>query len=164
MKKKDNMQYFDLFKQYDELKTSDKLIDNNKLISTTLLNANLGYQSEQYKEFLANFELARNNRWYIKFDKFVIGFAQNLRFGSLALLPVLIDQDDSSVETLNLCSNLNNQFLTTFNEIINQLLETDVAVEVVEGIILFNSEVSNEIKLFFSKEWISYLRIENGTR
>ncbi len=164
MKKKDNNVYFDLFAQFEELKNNEKLISNNKLISTVLLNANLGFDSLEYKEFVSNLAKAKENRWYIKFDNFVIDFAQNQRFGALALLPVISKDDDSTYETLNLSSSAESKFLTTLNKEINTLLAENLPIEIVEDLILFNSEISNELKLFFSKEWISYLRIENGIR
>lgn len=163
-KQKDKMIYFDLFDQYQQLRNNEKFISFNKLISSVLLSANLGYKSNEYNNFISNFEQAKANRWFIKFQKFVIGFEQNDRFGSLVLIPLLVSEDDSSVQTYSLLPANDNIFLTTLNQTINNLLQEGYKIEIASGLILFNLQETNQLKLFFDKEWISYLKEQDGTR
>ncbi|QJR44182.1 DUF2714 domain-containing protein [Mycoplasma miroungirhinis] len=152
---KEEINTFDLYKDYTNIIESDNFITFEQLSATILLKMGLGFNSPIYVEFVEKFKKALTNKWDLLFKNFVITFNINLKFSNDVLIPMITTTEQSSNTTLNFYQDKNeefNKFLILFNNELTNLLDKNFSVEIFYELAIFKSKETNNLKLLFSKE------------
>ncbi|WP_412031331.1 MSC_0623 family F1-like ATPase-associated protein [Metamycoplasma buccale] len=162
-KKQENLENkitLDFFSDYDNLVKKENFIAYDKVLASILLKNNSSFDSDLYKEFYNAVTHSIKNKLPIIFNKFSINFDMNLKFSTITRVPKLILSDDVNVvaseseEGANLKSSTDvmyNKFLATLNDEIITLIAKNYIVEILPNIIMFMSENTESLKLFFAK-------------
>ncbi|WP_245576702.1 DUF2714 domain-containing protein [[Mycoplasma] imitans] len=136
-------------------------VEFSQLFNTALLQTNTAESSPQAKLFVEKTKHAISNHLQIVFDKFIISWTKNIRFSLSKLIPAVTMVESSQTDGVNLKSDLTErenlrELAERFNLLMNhQLLEENKIVEVVDGIIVYRSKETGQLKVVFSKEIIN---------
>ncbi|MBN4084455.1 MSC_0623 family F1-like ATPase-associated protein [Mycoplasma sp. CSL10166] len=150
-------QLFDLYANYKEKIKSDKYLSNSKIMATILLKNSLGFNSKEYKEFVANLDLAIKNRNDIIFRKFIINFNVNLKFSANVLVPNIVDKESSNDYSLNLTKSAQpnlQKLYDSLNSEIETLLNNGFVLEILPNTAFFIDSASQKLKVFFDKKFV----------
>ncbi|QZX49124.1 DUF2714 domain-containing protein [Mycoplasma sp. E35C] len=159
MKKKqlDNLQPEIVNKDYISIVQSPDFVEFAQLFNTTLLQTNTPEESPEAVEFLEKMKVAIMNRYQIIFDDLVISWTRNVRFSWNKLVPVVVSAESSQTDSINLTSKVSDnpelkKLTERFNLLLNnQLFEEHKIVEVIDGIVVYISKETNQLKVVFSQ-------------
>ncbi|AAP57001.2 DUF2714 domain-containing protein [Mycoplasmoides gallisepticum] len=146
---------------YPSLVQHEDFVEFSQLFNTALLQTNTDESSPQAKLFIEKLKQAVANHLQIVFDSFIISWTKNIRFSFTKLIPAVTTVESSQTDGVNLRSDLTeNKHLKLlaerFNLLMNhQLFDEHKIVEVVDGIIVYRSKETNQLKVVFSKEIIN---------
>ncbi|MEX1816470.1 DUF2714 domain-containing protein [Metamycoplasma hominis] len=166
MKKKDNnplLSYFDVFKEYKEHESSQDLITFDEMISTVLFNNNLGFNSPIYLGFISKIDLAFKNKYDILLKDFNITFNLNLKFSQEVLVPIITTKNYSANNAIDLTTSSDikyQEFLNSYNAEIKKLLALKKSIKIFPHVILFHSELKNDLVLLFSEKVVAVVTKE----
>ncbi|AJQ45693.1 hypothetical protein JM47_02840 [Ureaplasma diversum] len=144
------------YDKYEQLIQQDNFISANALLATSLLDANLAYDSNEAKTFVLNLKKGVENKLDIVFKYFIITWTRNLRYSLKRLIPSLSQKESVNSDALNFVSAKNSasldSLLNALNNAINQyLIKEHRPVEIVDGIILYVSVETKSLKVAFSE-------------
>lgn len=162
LKLTNELQIFNLNSQYEEVKSNPKFVSFNQLSASVLLALGLGFNSEAYKSFIELVNQAIVQKHNLVFNNFIISYAIDPKFSLQTISPVLVTQEPTTSESLNLrISNTSSQlssFLQRFNYELFKLIEMGSYVELIPSIVVYISPETKTYKLFFNHEMLA--RIE----
>lgn len=145
-----------MHKDYYEIIKKDNFISIQALIATTLLDCNLDFNHEVKKNFLNKIEESYKNKLEMVYEDFVISWNKNLRFSATKNIPVIRKEESSNIESKNFKNDedpIFNQFLIRLNNLIVLYLNEEKRyVEVANGIIVFLSRETENLKIAFNEE------------
>ncbi|MDC4163180.1 DUF2714 domain-containing protein [Mycoplasma sp. T363T] len=156
-KKTDQIQEDLVQTNYPSLVQHKDFVEFSQLFNTSLLQTNTSENSVQAKTFIEKIKDAITNRWEIVFDDLIISWTRNARFSWSKLVPIVTTAESSQSDAVNLRSTLENDeelriLVERFNLLLNnQLFDENKIVEVVDGIIIYRSPETNQLKVVFSQ-------------
>lgn len=162
LKLTNELQIFNLNSQYQKLKSSSNFVSFGQLSSSVLLAMGLGLNSEPYQAFIQAINNAVKEKHNLVFNNFIISFALDPKFSNEFLSPLIIKEEPTTSESLNLRisgkSAQLSSFLQRYNYELFKLLDAKFYVEVIPSIIVYISPETKTYKLFFNHEMLA--RIE----
>lgn len=148
---------FDVFSDYNNMVQNENFISYTKLYASVLLNANLSFESQVYKDFYKLVSEAVQNKLPILFNKFNVIFAINPKFSTAIATPRLVNDDElkeiltEDMNVLNLKES-KEPFVKSINaEIIDSVLLKNAIVEFLPNMILYKSKNTDNLKLLFNQ-------------
>ncbi|QMT98486.1 DUF2714 domain-containing protein [Mycoplasma tullyi] len=146
---------------YPSLVQHHDFVEFSQLFNTALLQTNTDENSHQAKMFIEKLKHAVANHLQIIYDNFIISWTKNIRFSFTKLIPAVTTVESSQSDGVNLKSDLTENeelkiLAERFNLLMNhQLFDENKIVEVVDGIIVYRSKETNQLKVVFSNEIIN---------
>lgn len=144
------------YDKYEELSQQPNFISASALLSTSLLDANLSYYSNETKTFLLNLKKGVETKLDMVFKFFIVTWSRNLRYSLTRLIPSLSQKESVNSDALNFVSAKNAEgldaLLIALNNVIEQyLIKEHRPVEVTSGIIIYVSAETKNLKVAFSE-------------
>ena len=129
---------FDVFSDYNNMVQNENFISYTKLYASVLLNANLSFESQVYKDFYKLVSEAVQNKLPILFNKFNVIFAINPKFSTAVATPRLVNDDELK------------EILTEDTNVLNLKESKEPFVKSINALILNYSSYDLEIPKFFA--------------
>ncbi|WP_029905599.1 MSC_0623 family F1-like ATPase-associated protein [Mycoplasmopsis opalescens] len=162
-KKIDLFPLYNQFSAYEKIRSNDKFISYDKLISSVLFSSQNGYDSAVLEKFNSAFTIYQNDKIQLIFKSFILGYEINNFYAIDKLVPSINTSEKSQIASINLAINEEekyNNFLTIYNKYILELINNGLFVEIFHGLIIYVSDQTNNIKVLFSKDYVSQLNIQ----
>ncbi|WP_033160919.1 MSC_0623 family F1-like ATPase-associated protein [[Mycoplasma] collis] len=149
---------YSLNKDFEEAKKDSDFISYNRFISTVLFKSDIGFESEVYKKFKSQYEMAIEKKFSISFDKFNIIFTLDKLTNEL-LVPAISSVPNATKDFINFKTpqqlTTNSIFYSNLNKEIIILINQKFKIEIFPNMILIFSPFSNTFKLIFNYKLIN---------
>lgn len=146
-----------IYKDYYEILEKDNFVTFEEILCSSFLENNISLSSVEKTIFQQKIANAYQEKLDMVFQDFIITWNKNLRFSSTKNIPTLVQKESHNVESINFfedeSNSIFNKILKTYNNLLKKLIfDEQRYVEVTEGIVVYISRETTQLKLAFSEK------------